>query len=128
MNKSDCLFAPQVHCFVALARKSYHVSELPNAAKNKIPDPMTNAAFFTESHSPPEPSCAEKQKLCMSLSVTLMILCNFMILSHTSVSHRNVLWCINASKTTVRLLLKPVRMSFQEEDSTFRSNQLSVKR
>lgn len=46
------------------------MSELPNAAKNKIPDPMTNAAFFTESHSPPGPSWAEKeQQLCITLPV-----------------------------------------------------------
>lgn len=39
--------------------KSYHVSEFPNAAKNKIPDPMTKAAFFTESHRPPVLSCTQ---------------------------------------------------------------------
>lgn len=46
-------------------RWTHHVSELPNAAKNKIPDPMMKAAFFTESQSPAGPSWAErKQQLC----------------------------------------------------------------
>ena len=44
----------------ALLLKSYHVSEFPNAAKNKIPDPMTKAAFFTESHRPPVLSCTQE--------------------------------------------------------------------
>jgi len=56
---------------VLLQGRSYHVSELPNAAKNKIPDPMMTAAFFTESHSPPGPSWAEKkQQLCQNCAYT----------------------------------------------------------
>lgn len=60
-DQAQCVCsAAQAHWLVALGWKSYHVSEFPKAAKNKMPDPITKAAFFTESKSPPEPSCAPR--------------------------------------------------------------------
>jgi len=32
---------------------AHHVTEFLNPTRKKSPDPMTKAAFFTESHSPP---------------------------------------------------------------------------
>lgn len=52
------------HRLVFAAWWTHHVSELPNAAKNKIPDPITKAAFFTESHSSPGLSWAQKEQIC----------------------------------------------------------------
>lgn len=80
---------------------------------------MTNAAFFTESHSPPGPSWTEDKATIVyeALSVTPITLCNPMMLSYISVSHRNLLWCRNVSKTTLRLLLNQ-QVSFQKDDSS----------
>lgn len=69
--------AAQAHWLVALGWKSYHVSEFPKAAKNKMPDPITKAAFFTESKSPPEPSCAPRRRGGRRKETSmLVIVCN----------------------------------------------------
>lgn len=48
------------------------------------------------------PGWKKKQQLCMNLSVTLMMLCNLMMLSYTRISHRNVQKSrVNVSKTAV---------------------------
>lgn len=103
---------------VVFANVTYHVSEFPNAAKNKIPDPMTNPAFFTESHSPPGPSWETEKEtalceaLCCFGDENAISWC-FAILAFP---HRNLSWYRNVSKTTARLLLKP--LSRQEDENT----------
>lgn len=96
-------------------RRSHHVSELPKAAKNKIPDPMTNAAFFTESHRPPEPSWEDKkQQLCAQTFVTLRILCNPMLFELYQHFLQKLL---TVPKTTLRPLLEPERSLSSESDN-----------
>lgn len=41
-------------------KTSHHVTEFLNPTRKKSPDPMTKAAFFTESQSPPVFSCSER--------------------------------------------------------------------